>query len=221
MTNKITLILVTLCIIVSGFPVAVHAAVGDRVYVDDVIWITFREGNGSQFKSKAVIKSGTRLTILEEDKESGFSHVRREDSGDTGWVLSRYLSDTPIAADRIAPLEKKVADLEAERSRLQGEVRSLRKERKTSQNLQSSLDKELEEIKRISKDSIDLHNNNRELKLQFQAKQEELEKAVAEAEKASSRLLTFTVTAGIVCLLLGLYIGTTPIRRDKRWRSLP
>jgi SH3 domain protein len=71
-------------------------------YVTELTSITMRTGSGLEHKVIAMLKSGTKLEILEYQKD--WSQVRT-DSGQTGWVLSRFLTEkTPDAllVDRLS-----------------------------------------------------------------------------------------------------------------------
>ena len=69
-----------------------------------------RTGQGTQHKIVKSPKSGVKMTLIKEDKETGYSHVRLE-SGLEGWVLSRYLIDQPIAKSKLAAANAKVKAL--------------------------------------------------------------------------------------------------------------
>src|SRR5690606_40529396 len=56
---------------------------------------TMRNGQGLEFGIRKMLKSGTELTVLDNDP-SGYSKVRTNE-GVEGWVLSRYLNNNPSA----------------------------------------------------------------------------------------------------------------------------
>ena len=82
---------------------------GATRYVSDELEITMRSGQGVKFGIRKMLTSGAKLEVLETDP-AGYSKVRTEQGVD-GWVLSRYLSNTPSARDRIAASEQKVVNL--------------------------------------------------------------------------------------------------------------
>lgn len=59
-------------------------------YVTEITSITMRTGAGLGHKVVAMLKSGTKLEIIKYQKD--WSQVRT-DSGKTGWVLSRFLTE--------------------------------------------------------------------------------------------------------------------------------
>lgn len=215
-----------LCGLLFITPVSAFSEEAGYYYVDDVIWISMREGNGKAFPNKAVLKSGTRLVVLEHDEETKFSHVRR-DNGDTGWVRTRYLRDEPIAALKVVTMQNRIDRLVEQHASLQKKFNALDKISNSSSSKNKNLEKEnvqlkrdLDEIRNLSKNQVSLHNSNTQLKQQINNQKRELETLQKENSEISSNLYTYTIGTGIVSLLVGLYIGTTPIRREKRWRSI-
>ncbi|MBI5451776.1 MAG: TIGR04211 family SH3 domain-containing protein [Gammaproteobacteria bacterium] len=203
------------------------AAASDVVYVDDVIWIAFRDGKGESSSSKAVLPSGTRLTVLERDTQTGYVQVRR-DSGEIGWVQQRYLSDKPTADLLLADAQKKLEQATAQRNQLQSQLNELKQSQHSEKQGSNSLlqenqrlKKELDEIRNISKNEVLLHHTNKQLNQQLDMRTQEMVELEKQNTGLSARLYGFTIGAAIISLIAGLYIGATPKRREKNWRMLP
>ena len=81
-------------------------ALAESRYVSDTLEITMRSGKGTSFGITRMLRSGTRLEVLDEDKKTGYTKVRTK-SGKEGWVLSRFLMKSPAARDRLANAEDK------------------------------------------------------------------------------------------------------------------
>ena len=80
---------------------SVAPAMAERAYVSDSCEITFRRGAGNDFKVMRMLKSGEALNIL-EDVGGGWVKVAMED-GDTGYVISRFLTtDEPLSRQAVA-----------------------------------------------------------------------------------------------------------------------
>ena len=73
----------------------------------------------------ALLKSGTKVELLEEDTASGYSRVR-VGPGRDGWVLSRYLSNEPAARERLAAAKSDLAEQQAAVRKLEAENARLR-----------------------------------------------------------------------------------------------
>ena len=92
-------------------------------YVTDTLEATVRTGKGTEYQILRIIQSGTPVKVLESTQD-GYTRVELKD-GKAGWMLSRYLSETPIARVRLAAAEKQVEQLSAENNRLKGEKQAL------------------------------------------------------------------------------------------------
>lgn len=81
-------------------------------YISDEIAVTLRKGEGISAQVAALVKTGTRVELLEEGSESGYSRVRIA-PGREGWVLAKYLSVEPPARERVAAMAAKLAEQQA------------------------------------------------------------------------------------------------------------
>ena len=75
-------------------------ALAEVRYVSDTLEITMRSGKGTSYGITRMLRSGTRVEVLEEDKKTGYTHVRTA-GGKEGWVLSRFLMKGQAARDRL------------------------------------------------------------------------------------------------------------------------
>jgi len=126
------------------------------IYVTGITKITMRTDAGVEHKIVAMLKSGTKLEIIEYRND--WSKVRT-DRGKTGWVLSRFLSENIPAALLVDELRKenlnlisKLKEVKQENTKLINEnVRLAQVEGKYSELKQKSasflkLDKEYKKI---------------------------------------------------------------------------
>jgi len=75
----------------------------ENLYVKPSSEITMRRGQGTDFKIIAVIKDGTPVELLAEADD--WAQVRLE-SGKEGWVLRRFLSETPPLGQQVEVLQR-------------------------------------------------------------------------------------------------------------------
>ena len=71
--------------------------------------------------------SGTPLEVLEAS-DSGYTRVRTP-KGNEGWVSSQYLSETPIAADRLRTANRQLEETRAELARVKEQLSNVVSER--------------------------------------------------------------------------------------------
>jgi SH3 domain protein len=196
------------------------------LYVDDELWITVRAEPDTEAERVAVIQSGTRMTVLNYTEGEDFAQVRTENDH-TGWVLVRYLTSEPVASLRLAQVEKNLTRLQETNnqlndtlSKLKTEKRELDERTQELDNKNKILNKDLDEIRTISSDAVQTFQQKQTLLQELNTQKENLGKLEEDNHSLSSRLMMFTIGAGVFGLLAGLYIGTIPLRRDKRWRSI-
>ena len=198
-------------------------------YVSDELEITMRSGQGIKFGIKKMLPSGARLQVLETDP-TGYSKVKTVD-GVEGWVLTRYLSNSPSAREQLETSQQRIASLELEISKFKEEIASISNQNTDvdSQNLSlreksQRLSKELDDLRRTASNAVALENENRQLKEKLQQIDHRNQTLVVEnnALKDNSTRSWFLVGAAVLFsgLLLGLILPRLRLRKKDSWGSL-
>ena len=199
-------------------------------YVTDSFSITMRTGPATDRKIVKSPKSGVKMELIEEDADSGYSHVRLE-SGLEGWVLSRYLIDQPTAKSRLAIADRKVKTLQEKVKELNDKLNITSKsksgfekdtDRLTKGN--SKLKKELAHIKEIASNQIAINADNKKLQEQVLSLKRNMQTVQQENMGLQDRSARdwFLIGAG-VCIagvILGLVLPNVRFRRKQSWNSL-
>lgn len=206
----------------------IAAAQAKTVWVDDQLYLPVRSGAGSQYRIiENAVPSGTRLEVI-ETSNSGYTRIRTP-KGTDGWVSSQYLTDTPIAADRLESVTNQLEQTKSELSSLKAQLSEVSSERDTLSSAESELStrtqelqQELQRIKSIASDSINLERRNRELLEENQKIRNDLEILTAENEhlEASKESDFMLVGAGLVLggVLLALIIPLLkPSKKTDNW----
>jgi SH3 domain protein len=202
-------------------------ALAETRYVSDKLEITMRSGKGNSYSITRMLGSGTQVEVLEIDKSKGYSKVRTK-SGKEGWVLSRYLMRSQAARDRLAAAEKKLAELELEKRKLETTLTALSDEKNTLNKKLSSLDgesrkvsQELTEIRRTASSALAIDSENKELKGRVVSLERELQTVQQENEGLKDRTARdwFMVGAAVVLLgiIVGLIIPRIRLRKKSSW----
>jgi len=211
-------------LLVLALPLVVQAA--ETRYVTDHLIITLRSGQGSQYQIIKTLPSGTPLEVL-ETTESGYSRVRTPD-GVEGWVLSRYLSEEPIARDQLEKARKQLERYRTSNGKLRQQLAELRKkageleaERNRLQRENEKLAAELTHLKQVAAKPILLEQQNQELKQQNVSLEKELQLLQQENQvlQNSSQRDWFIAGAGVLLggMLLGLILPRLRWRRKSTW----
>ena len=109
--------LILLFLLFIPLSVSVGPAHADRRYVSDMLIVTLREGQGTEYKAIRTLKTGTPIEVLEESGR--YLRVRTEE-GEEGWVAKQYITSKP-------PKALIIAGLKQETNRLRARVEELEK----------------------------------------------------------------------------------------------
>lgn len=104
-------------LLASGFSLITISASAKTLYVQPTSEVPLRRGQGTDYKIMAIVSNGTPVFYMEE--KEGWAKVRLK-SGKEGWILKRYLSDSP-------PLTTQIAALKEEKQQLVTEVEDLQR----------------------------------------------------------------------------------------------
>jgi SH3 domain protein len=201
-----------------GFPLALQAAAGTG-YVTDRLEAQLRAGQSPQHKVVKLLPSGTSLAILDQNEKTGYSRVRL-DSGEEGWVQTRYLSTEPTARNQ---LETALA----ENRRLSDELAALKLGKESSPSVQQGeidrLKTELIAVRQASANVLQIQDERDRLQERVIHMERELETIRREknALDGDSRQNWFLIGAGVLFggILLGVFLPRFSWRKKSNWDS--
>jgi len=191
-------------------------------YISDQLEVTLRSGKSTSHSILRMLRSGTPVEVLEQDKDSGYSLIRAQ--GKEGWVLTRYLMKGPVPRDQLAEAEKKLAELELENRKLMTSMQGLKDEKGEIEKANSSMDadyrrasQELAEIKRTASSALAIDSENKDLKSRLVALERNLQTLQQENESLKDRTARDWFMLGAGVLLIGILVGLVIPRI--RWRK--
>lgn len=196
-------------------------------YVSDRLSINLRRGPGNEYRITELLRAGARIEVLEQTEE-GWSRVRTA-GGEEGYVLTRLLSDTPAARERLAAMRERVARLEETNAELEKELaqtldgsEELGKLKTELVAENEALQTEIAEIRQASADAVRISEENREFRERLLALQSEVEQLRHENRALKSRREGMKVGALVLAvgILIGLALSLLRGRRRGRWDSL-
>jgi len=206
---------------------ACGSAIGETRYVSDNLEITMRNGKGTNYGITRMLRSGTAVEVIEDDKAAGYTQVRTS-GGKEGWVLSRFLMKGQAARDRLAAAEKKLAELELDNRKKETAMAALTEEKSALEKQLASLEgqsrnvsQELAEIKRTASSALAIDSENKDLKGRVVSLERQLQILQQDNEGLRDRTARdwFMVGAGVVLLgiLVGLIIPRIRWRKKSSW----
>jgi SH3 domain protein len=203
------------------------AAGAETRWVTDEFEVMMRSGKSTKQSIVRQLRSGSEVEVLETDPEAGYSRVQLP-SGTEGWVLSRYLTATPTARLRLPQVEKRLQASEAEQGELKaelGELRALKQEldRQVAelQTQNSSLQSQLDRITQLSADTIQVDQQNNQLKQRLAEAQQKVDALQIENGQLAGRANQqwFLIGGGVLTfgLLMGLILPRISWRKKSSW----
>jgi SH3 domain protein len=201
-------------------------AMAETNYISDQLEVTLRSGKSTSHSIIRMLRSGTPVEVLEQDKDSGYTLVRAQ--GKEGWVLTRYLMTRPVARDQLAEAQKKLAELELANRKMTTAMQALTQEKGSIEKDRSSMEEnyrktsqELAEIKRTASSALAIDSENKDLKSRLVALERNMQTLQQENESLKDRTARdwFMVGAGVLLLgiLAGLIIPRIRWRKKSSW----
>ncbi|MGD2119212.1 MAG: TIGR04211 family SH3 domain-containing protein [Chromatiales bacterium] len=207
-------------------PLSQVLAAADYRYVTDQFKIMLRTGESATHKITRTLPSGTRLQIIKDNPETGYSQVRTP-NGKEGYVLTRQLMDDPSAREKLQRAEARLEELQqapgklsAKLSKLQQEHEELLKQHEAVQLDKKNIEQELSGIKRTASNAIRVTNERKELRQQVTDLTREVENLKQENRELGndSNQDWFLIGGGVI--IIGILIGLVlPHLRVQRRRS--
>lgn len=183
------------------------------VYVTDKLEILLRSGQGTQFKIISSLETGAPLTVLRNDRGNGWTRVRTPDKK-TGWVLTRFLTDTPVARLKLDSANKQLASLQEEATQVKKELGALKannndtvREHEALSKEKNKLIQELTSIRQASSQAVQIQSERDQLQERVVNLERDLQKIKREKQtlEDSSSQDWFLIGAGV--LLVGVLLG--------------
>ena len=208
---------------------AVGSVQAETMYIKDVLYVPVRAGEGNQYRIvHQGLRSGTPLEVIEQNEDTGYSYIRFGD-GKEGYIQTQYLTDEPIAEDRLERVQSKLEEarnaLSNTRSELEGTQAALEETRAEKQELESrlaSVSDELERVKSISQNAINLEKRNTELREARQELQKEVEVLATENQRLKDSHESSYLLTGGGLVIAGIFIAVIfpllkPSRKSDNW----
>ncbi|ROO29273.1 hypothetical protein SAOR_03745 [Salinisphaera orenii MK-B5] len=205
--------------------VTVSASAATR-YVSDELSINMRRGPGTSYRITELLAAGDRVETRSES--NGWTEIRTED-GDTGYVLTRFLSEDPAARTRIADMQQQTEALKQENAELKEELsealsgsKELGETKRKLVSENERLSSELQNLRETSADAIRISEENEKFREQIMSMRSELERLRHQNEALQSRREGMKIGALILVggIVVGLVLPLFRRRRKNSWDSL-
>ncbi len=197
-------------------------AEAETAYVSDQLEITLRTGPALKNKITKMLKSGESLEVLQTNP-NGYTEVQTAD-GKTGWVLQRFLMNSPSARSRLNEVQKREQGLVAQQQEIEALRAAAIENERALNEMQSSnalLRTELEKVKNIAADTLTINERNQSLATALSSAEEKQTVLQLENErlKNNTEQAWFLRGAGVILLgmFLGLLIPKLRFKKKRKW----
>ena len=113
--------------------------------------------------------------------------MRVADQGTEGWILTRFLTDDPIARDRLVVAERsltgarsRVAELEEQVATLSNQLQSARTELQQIQATHGEVSAELADIRTASANVVEIRDQNESLRQRLNDREKDVDRLTME-----------------------------------------
>ena len=201
-------------------------AQNEERYITDRLYVPLRSGKSASHRIlHKGLPSGTLVTVLETDEESGYSLIRTR-RGLEGWILSRYLDRDPVAEIKLAETTARLNALEEENNKLKRAFSNAAGASKEAQSTASELEtenarlsEELEEIKRISANAIKMEREYQALSETHQMLKDKVDVLETENTRLRENHENEAFLNGAFAVILGVLVAIVLPRLRPRKRS--
>ncbi|KLV02208.1 arylsulfatase [Photobacterium aquae] len=175
-------------------------------YISDNLFTYMHKGPSTQFRIIGSVNAGTKVTLLETNRDTGFGKIR-DDRGRIGWVNGDFISKQVGLKERVPALENELTKVKAQLAD------ALQSGDEKTATLQSTLQMRTEQITELETQSSHLNE-------QLMTSQTEIRELRAKLDTQKDDLLMRWFTyGGMVAgggLLFGLLLPHIIPRRRKR-----
>jgi len=210
--------------------VAGHVHAQTERYVTDSLRLEARQGPSTTHRISHMLSSGARVTVLEDDPETGYSRVTLDDGSEV-WILTRFLMDEPAARARLAQTQEnlteeheKARDLASQLETLGRTADEIEQSRSALATDKKLLQTELAQIKQAAADTLAIQERNQSLDKQLEVVSTDLGAAKQRnrALKERSERDWFIAGAGVLLggIIIGLVIPKIRWKRRRGWGEL-
>jgi SH3 domain protein len=134
----------------------------EQRYVEDTRAVPLREAAGLDQKTVLDLPTGVPVTVLQEQRETGWALVRTRE-GTEGWIPLRFLKREPGARYQVVNALRMLGQPDDGSVTLSAAIEQSRKELADVAAARDALQAELAELKQVSSNATQLDASNREL----------------------------------------------------------
>lgn len=201
-------------------------AVAESRYITDIVYVPLRSGPGNQYKIiHNGIRTGARLTLLEQDAGNEFSKVMTS-AGQEGYIRTQYLLEQPPARVQLPETLEKLAKLTQQQADLRQQLKAREEALGTAtaevEAARKSLTQQrtrLKQVLEVNANTLVINQRNKQLaeeNLQLKDRVQKLEANNGQLRQDSSyRWYLYGSGTVLMGILLGLILPRVRVRKKQ------
>lgn len=202
-------VLLLLCAVMAS----AQAIAEETRYIRDTLYVELRSGQSLQHRivHRGLI-SGTAVKLLEEADDGKYALVKTDD-GIEGWIQTQYLVSEPVAKQKLQAANAQLAKLRQEHASLEQQFIALQQKRQATASKAAQLDdsnsalkQELEKIKAVSANALQLDRDVKKLRLNNEELRNQVEILSADNQRLSDDNSNDAFMNGAFAVLIGVFI---------------
>lgn len=200
-------------LIVTLFLLLPLSAIASDRYISDILRVDLRTGASTQHRIIAILKSGTKLSVLEEPADSDWVRVVTE-KGTEGWLRKQYLVSAPIARDQLAEARAQREQLATDKKQQDSTIQQLNSELskyktlyKKAETAKDKISSDHSNLQKISSNAVKLDQQNRLLIEEKEARKIEIEQLKQENLLLKNDQYIEGLVHGIIAVVLGAILA--------------
>jgi SH3 domain protein len=183
------------------------------VYVTDSMKYTLRSSESNRSKILKMMPSGTALTVISENANTGYSKVRTS-NGAVGFILSRHTLNKPISRWYLNKANKKLDTLQQQYDAIKQELSQLKGDNKETLSSKESLSKErdvlskdLNDLRQTASNAVQLKHQRDQLQERVISVERELQQVKRENQTLEDSTNQDWFLYGGILSLIGVILG--------------
>lgn len=122
-------------------------------YVIDDLFVYMHAGPGREYRIVGSINAGTPVTVSQVDDSADYTEVE-DDRGRTGWIESRFITDTPSIRTQLPTLENQLEDRDALIASREADISRLQQELMSIQDVEARLRQQINDMQ-VEKNQVE------------------------------------------------------------------
>lgn len=205
------------------------SAQAETVYVTDNLNLSLRNEENMRSKVLKVLPVGTPLTVIKENKKTGFTRVRLS-NGIEGYIQTRLITKELPTRNQSETNSKILESLQAENSALKTELATVKNAMTPGTTLEQSLaterdqlSRELGQLKKTAAGAIQIKNERDQLQERVVTVEQDLQQVKLEnqalKETTNQDWFLYGGALALIGVLLGFILPKLSWRRKSSWDS--